>query len=329
MLLCLGTRQGGTLWKKDYPFPSHSLHKFNSFAASSPVVDAERVYHYWATPGSQTLTALTHDGTPVWERELGPYESQHGGGTSPMVYDGKVILANEQRGKSFIAAFDAATGKPVWKTPRTSTTAAYSTPCIFEPKNGKPTLVFNSQSHGIYGVDPSTGAILWEYTQAFDKRSVSSPIVASGLLIGSCGSGGGGNYVVAVRPPGEPGGKPELAYEIRRSAPYVPTSIAVDDLLFLWSDGGIVTCVYGPTGEIRWQERVGGNFFGSPVCADGKLYCVSTAGEVVVIPAADRFEVIARNPLNELTHATPAISGGQMFIRTEKHLLCVGTKKSS
>lgn len=328
VLMCLNAQDGSTLWSKAFPFPPHPLHKFNDMASSSPVVDAERVYLYWAQPQSQTLLALTHDGTKVWEHELGAFKSQHGGGTSPVLHQGKIILSNEQDGQSFIVALQASTGKELWKTPRETSTTAYSTPCVFQPKGEKPSLIFNSQSHGIYSVDPDTGKVLWEFTKAFDKRSVSSPVVASGLLIGSCGSGGGGNYVVAVRPPAKPGGQPELAYEIRKSAPYVPTSLAVEDLLFLWGDGGIVTCLYAPTGEIKWQERVGGNFFGSPVFADGRIYCVSTAGEVVVIKASDQFEVIARNKLNELSHATPAVANGRMFIRTEKHLVCIGSKTS-
>ena len=166
---------------------------------------------------------------------------------------------------------------------------------------------------------------MWEYAEAFDKRSVSSPILAGGLLIGSCGSGGGGHYVVAVRP-GDltQNGKPELAYTIRQSAPYVPTSISLGDLLFLWSDAGILSCVHASSGAIKWQERVGGNFFGSPVCVDGRLFCISSTGEVVVVEASERFQVLARNPLGELTHTTPAVAGGRMYIHTSKHLVSIG-----
>ena len=108
--------------------------------------------------------------------------------------------------------------------------------------------------------------------KAFDKRSVSSPVVAGDLIIGSCGSGGGGNYVVAVRP-GDPAKnrKPELAYSLKRSASYVPTSVFVGDRLFVWSDAGIVSCLDAATGEVKWQERAGGNFFSSPVWVDGRL----------------------------------------------------------
>jgi outer membrane protein assembly factor BamB len=100
----------------------------------------------------------------------------------------------------------------------------------------------------------------------------------------------------------------------------------VHDRLFLWSDAGIVSCVVAATGEVKWQERVGGNFFGSPVWVDGRLFCVSRTGEVVVLAASDQFNVLARNSLNELAHSTPAVSGGRMYIHTIHHLISVGGK---
>jgi outer membrane protein assembly factor BamB len=90
-----------------------------------------------------------------------------------------------------------------------------------------------------------------------------------------------------------------------------------------------VSCVVASTGEVKWQERVGGNFFSSPVWVDGRLFCVSRAGEVAVISASDKFEVLARNQLNELTHSTPAIAGGRMYIHTSEHLISVGGKEKS
>jgi outer membrane protein assembly factor BamB len=101
----------------------------------------------------------------------------------------------------------------------------------------------------------------------------------------------------------------------------------VGERIWFWSDGGIVTCVDAPTGEIRYQERVGGNYFGSPVWIDGRLFCVSTSGELVVVEASDRFSVLQRYPLNELCHSTPAVALGQMFVRTEKHLWSLGGTK--
>jgi outer membrane protein assembly factor BamB len=121
-------------------------------------------------------------------------------------------------------------------------------------------------------------------------------------------------------------GQPELAFELKKAAPYVPTGVAVGDLAWFWSDGGILTCVQPSTGEIRFQERVGGNFFSSPVWVDGRLYNISTSGELDVVEASDKFNVLQRFPLGELCRSTPAISGGRMYIHTEKHLISIGGK---
>jgi outer membrane protein assembly factor BamB len=175
-------------------------------------------------------------------------------------------------------------------------------------------------------MDPQNGKVLWEYEEAFDKRSVSSPVIAGDVILGSCGSGGGGNFVTAIKASGT---SPAVAYQLKKSAPYVPTGVTVGDLIWLWSDAGIVTCLDAPTGEIRYQERVGGNYFGSPVYVDGRLFCVSTTGELVVLDASDKFKVLHRYPLKELCHTTPAIALGRMFIRTDKHLWSFGGSKTT
>jgi len=326
-LLCLNTGDGTIRWKKEFSLARSDKHALNSFATSTPTVDADRVYFCRTEPAHIMLSAFTHNGEPVWEKDLGPFEVNHGSGTSPIVYDGVVVFANEQAGESFLIALDARTGATKWKTPRKSGMGSYSTPCVYEPKQGKPQLIFNSDVHGISGISPETGKVLWEFDKAFDKRSVSSPVLAGDFIIGSCGSGGGGNYVVAVRP-GEVamGKKPERGYEVRRSASYVPTSVCVGDWLYLWSDAGIVSRVHAATGEVKWQERAGGNFFGSPVFAGARLFCVSTTGEVVVVGAGEKFEVLARNQLDEQTHSTPAIAGGRMYIHMSGHLVSIGGK---
>ena len=326
-VLCLNAPDGKQIWRRDFPHRAFPRHQFNSFASATPAVDAERLYVAWNEPEHYTLVALDHQGKSVWEKDLGPFKSQHGCGTSPIVYEGKVILGNEQDGVSSIVAVDAATGRLLWNTPRNTAVVAYSTPCVYQPKSGGACLIFNSQAHGIYAVEPASGRVSWAYADAFDKRSVSSPLLAGDLILGSCGSGGGGNFVTAIHA-GDParGIKPSLAFQMKKSAPYVPTGIALGDRVWFWSDAGILTCLRLPDGDVVYQERVGGNFFGSPVWADGRLFAVSTSGEVVVVEASDHFKVLSRYALNDTCHATPAISGGRMFVRTEKRLHCVARR---
>jgi len=329
-VICLNTANGSILWQKQSPLARHDKHNLNSFATSTPTVDADRVYVCRTEPTRVTLSAFTHSGEPVWEKDLGPLEANHGGGTSPIVHDGMVILADEQDGASFLIAMDTRTGETRWKTPRTTSNASYSTPCVYQPRTGKAVLIFNSQAHGISAVAPDTGKMVWEFAKAFDKRSVSSPILIGDFILGSCGSGGGGNVVTAINAArATPERKPELAWRMKQSAPYVPTGIALGDRVWLWSDAGILSQVDAATGAIRYQERVGGNYFGSPIWIDGRLFCVSTAGELVVVDGGDAFKVLHRHALNETCHSTPAVALDQLFIRTENHLWSSGSARKS
>jgi len=336
-LLCLDTGDGHLLWRHDFPLTPFARHEFNSFASSTPCVDAERVYVLRNEPQHYKLAALDHTGKVQWERDFGPFVSQHGCGISPILYHGKVFVGNEQddqkfvkespaSGKSFVVAVDCATGKTAWQQPRNSAVVSYATPCIYQPPDTQPMLLFNSQGHGIYSIDPDSGKLLWEYSAAFDKRTVSSPLIAGDLILGSCGSGGGGNFVTAIRPPKNPNGEPELAWKLKQSMPYVPTGIVYGDRAWLWSDSGILTCAEASTGKIRYQERVGGNYFGSPIWIEKRLFCVSTSGELVCVEASDNFKILGRYPFDETCHSTPAAALDRLFIRTEKHLFSIGGK---
>jgi len=106
----------------------------------------------------------------------------------------------------------------------------------------------------------------------------------------------------------------------------VPTSVARGRLLFLWRDSGVVACLDALTGEVRWRERVGGNYFGSPVRVRDRIYCMSRDGEMVVVAAADEFKLLGRIDLEEPSQATPAIAGGVMYLRTRSHLMAIGGK---
>ncbi|HAV62367.1 MAG TPA: hypothetical protein DCY13_08395, partial [Verrucomicrobiales bacterium] len=164
--------------------------------------------------------------------------------------------------------------------------------------------------------DPATGEIAWKTGAVLSMRSVSSPVFIDNLTFASCGSGGGGNYVVAIEAPPSGRGEAKVKYEVRRSAPYVPAPIIHDGLAFLWSDGGIVTCIDARSGDEKWRERVGGNYFSSPILVDGRLYNVADDGKVAVLAAKDTFAVLGRSDFDEETRATPAVAGGGMYFRT-------------
>lgn len=332
-VFAISTETGEVVWTKTYSFGTHRKHKLNSFASPTCAVDEERVYASWTMPEDFSVKAFSHDGKELWSRSLGGFVSQHSGGVSPIVFDDLLIIGNEQDkeggGKSFLTALDRRSGETVWTLPRESAVVTYSTPCLRTTPEGKMELVFNSTSHGISGVDPISGKILWEVPDLFNKRSVSSAVVAVGdILLGSCGSGGGGNYLVGIKPGSatEPdSGK--LLYKVTRQAPYVPTPIAKGDYLFLISDGGIATCVEARTGEIVQQKRIGGTFYGSPICIQDRIYVINTSGDVVVLSATPELEELAVNPLGELSHSTPAVADGRLYLRAANTLYSIGGKK--
>lgn len=326
--LCLRARDGGIEWTRKFEASAQPIHTRNTHATSTPAVDQTMAYFVFSTPSTYTLAALDHDGHPVWSRDFGPFQSQHGNGSSPVIFGDMIVLADEQDGASSLIAVERKSGELKWRTSRRTAEVAYGTPCVFLAEGGKTELIFSSHAHGISSIDPANGQVNWE-ANVFDKRTVSSPIVAGGLVISTCGSGGGGNILAAVRPGGK-GNVTEthVAYQIKKSVPYVPTLVAKGDLLFMWSDIGVVSCVEVSTGNIVWQDRVGGSFSGSPVCVKDRLYSISDDGEVVVVEASKAYKLLARNPLGEGSRSTPAVAGGRMYLRTYSHLISVGGKSA-
>lgn len=325
-VLCLSTVDGKILWSKVYDGSPHTKHARNSYATPTPAVDADHVYVAWSSPEEYAFLALDHAGNEVWRRNLGAFKSQHSCGTSPVVFEDMVILGNDQDGDSYLLAVDRMTGKTVWQTPRRTDVVAYSTPCLYHPETGAPELIFNSGAHGISSIEPWTGKVNWEI-EVFDKRSVSSPYIAAGLIFGSCGSGAGGNYVVAVKPGTADGKvKPVEAFRVDKSAPYVPTGVVHGDQVYLWADNGVVTCIKAADGEVLGRKRIGGNYSGSPICIADRIYCVSDDGEVVVLQADKDLEELGRVPLGEECRSTPAVADGRMYIRTVSQLFSIGGK---
>lgn len=326
-VLAFSVVDGKELWRKEYPVAPYRMNPQSAYAVGSPSVDADRVYAVLPTDRTTLAMALGHDGQEIWTKEFPGVYSQHGPGNSVVAIEGLVVFSHEQRARegpdatpSRWIALDAETGDVRWTCERESTQISYSTPCVYTPQDGSAYLVFNSNAHGMTGVEIETGKVIWEAKSVLPQRVVSSPVIAGDLLVGTCGQGGGGVRLVAVR-----AGSGEVVYEARGSqAPYVPTPLAIEGLLFVYHDRGDISCLVAATGEVLWTERPAGTFYGSPVWVNGNLYCITRAGEVVVIRASRTYELLAINPLGEASHATPAVAGGRMYLRTLSHLISIG-----
>jgi outer membrane protein assembly factor BamB len=324
-LFCLNPKTGKEIWSRQVGFSKSHKHSKNSWASSTPATDGKRVYLAFSDDEHYTLSAYDFDGRLVWQRLLGGFESQHGQGVSPILFDNLVIISNLQKGPSSVIALDKKTGRTVWSSVHSFYRTSYATPIIVRLQGERPQLVCASGALGVASLDPQTGHVNWttgEFPEP--RRTVASPILAGGLLIQSCGGGGKGNVLIAVdlSDPND-ATKNRIRYERNKVLPYVPTPIYYGGHLYLWNDNGVVSCVKPATGENIWTMRVGGGYSGSPICIDGKMYCITEEGEMVVVPATPQQPAAAdiqRTNLADPSHSTPIVAGGRLLIRTYHRL---------
>jgi outer membrane protein assembly factor BamB len=325
---CLSAADGKQIWQKSVACNQHPLHSKSSYANTTCAVEADRVYAAFGSLDATYLVAFDHAGEQIWKIDIGGWVGQHGFGTSPMIVGDVVVITSSQEdqkrensaapNESFVIGVNKKTGAILWKTPRKIDTTSYSVPCLRKGPGGDE-LVMCTTAEGFFALNPLDGKEIWSTDPVFDKRTVSSPLLLNDMLFGTCGSGGGGNYVVALK--FEP--VPKMQYEVRKEAPYVPTPAIKDDLMFLWGDGGVVTCIEWSTGKQVWQRRVGGKYSSSPVVDKDKVFCADEDGNVVVLAADRQYKLLAKNELGELCYSTPAIAQGQMFVRTLNHLVAI------
>lgn len=318
------------LWQKQYASETHHLHKLSSYASSTPCVDGERVYCAWGAPTSLLVKAFTHAGDEVWSRDLGRYETQHGFGSSPILAGNNLILFNSQDaeelppgvppGVDSMIALDKSTGQTIWQTQLETTRVCYGAPCVTKI-DGRDAVICASTGNGFFAIDAMTGKSLWDSKPSpFSKRVVSSLVHAGSLLISTEGSGGGGNLLFAVKSDGSQ----EEVYRIQRAAPYVPTPVVKDDLMFLWADNGIVSCVELATGKPFWSERIGGNVSSSPVIVNDTLVGISQDGVVTFLAAGKAFEKLGEFAMDQVVRSTPAMTRDRLLIRSDEQLWIIG-----
>ena len=332
-IACLSTKDGSTLWQQKHASAKYQQHRNNDFASSTLAADKNNVYAALANDQKTLLLAIDHDGNEQWKRDFGPYVSMHGFGTSPIVHGDKVFLfdsqqteglkPNQQAGESRVIALNAADGADAWTTPFEDARACYGVPCIYKMASGKELLIGVNTIKGYFGVDVENGHIEWTTPSSFDKRIVASPVIAGGIIMDTAGSGGGGNYLVAIRPdPNSEQNPPTEAYRIQKAS-YVPTPIAVGDLIFMFADKGIVSCHDLATGAEHFRKRIAKGFSGSPVANSSNVYCIAENGDVHVVAATKDFDHHVAASLNETTRSTPAIIGDRMYLRTETKLYAI------
>lgn len=331
-LLAIDIQHGSLLWKRPFPIGQYHRHKRNTYAASTPAVDGDRVYFAYADPNHTWLRCLSLEGDEIWTRDFGTWQSDHGFGTSPRVANGLVLLYDSQQAEQLaqgqkpaherIIAVDALTGADCWQTPLKATVTNYGIPAFYGPENGPLQVIAAGRGNGIFGIDAKTGKMLWEMP-VLDKRSVGTPLVVGDLAIASCGSGGGGNYTVAIRIPSAPDQEPQEAFRIDRAAAYVPTPAVDGECLMIVSDNGIVSRVRLSDGKTVWSKRLGGNYGASPIIVGDKLLTISLDGIASIIACDDQYTKLGEVDLGAGVGASPACGNGKLLLRIGDELCCL------
>lgn len=324
-VLALDKNDGRILWERTLHEgrPSIKRHPKGTFANETPATDGERLVVFL---GSEGLFALDLAGNVLWKRELGVLDAgyvglpdyQWGTASSPLLYDGKVIVQCDSRQGSFLAAFDAATGEPLWRQDRDEL-PSWSTPIIY--KGEARTEVITNSPRFFRGSDPATGEVLWTVADGAEVK-VPTPVLGEGLVF-FVGGAPRGREFYAIRPGGT---EVRVAWRAPKGGPYTPTPLFYRGHLYVLADNGVLTSYEPRTGEVVAQRRVperGGEYSGSPVAANGRIYLSSQDGDVHRVKAGPELELTGSFPMGEALMATPAISGGTLLVRGARHLFAV------
>jgi outer membrane protein assembly factor BamB len=306
------------------------MHKLNSRASGTPAADGENVFvTFFRTdddssqrgePGVMIVASYDYRGNQNWLTKVGAFSSVHGFCTSPVLYQDLVLVNGDHDGESYVAALDKATGEQVWKTPRIHRTRSYVTP-LLRKINGKTQAVM-SGSKCVAGFDPLTGQRLW-WVEGPTEQFVASMVFDSKYLFLTAGFPT--HHVMAIRPGGHDDvTDSHVAWHVTDAKSYVPSPVVVDDLLFVADDRGIAHCFDTANGEHLWRERLGTHYSASLVTANGLVYFTADDGATVVVKADRSANILEENQLGERVYASPAISGGQIYIRGTDHLFCIG-----
>lgn len=318
-VLCYDEATGKKLWERQLWATGNTFCNAKTcMAAPTPAADGKQVFALFA---SGDLAALDRDGDLLWYRSLvrdyPTITNQVGMAASPVLLKNVLLVPMENAGESFAAGLDRHTGKNLWKVGR-HRDINWVTPLVFA--NGDRTDAVFQTNRDLTAYDPETGAVRWTYA-AGGPSNVASPVAAGdGLLLMA-----GGEFT-ALRPGRDRAG-PEVVWKSNRIKTGYTSALVYKGRVYTLNASRL-TCTELATGKPLWQELVEGQFSASPVAADGKVYVVNEAGETTVFRVTgEQPEVLARNAVEETILATPAVAGGAIYLRSDRHLYCIGEKK--
>ena len=314
-------RAGGKmLWESFLPSAEAEwVHQKNGHASATPVTDGQLVY---ASFGSNGLAAFDLTGKLAWHTKIAAFSNYHGPAGSPILYQDRIFLYQDGRQGSFVAAFEAKTGKKIWETPRNAN-VGWGTPVVINAGDHDELIV--SGQGRVVAYNPQTGQEIWT-ARGNTFEVIPTPVVAHGLVYASSGRAG---PTFAIRP----GGKGDVTsthvvWSTPKGSPFVPSGLVHDGLLYLVNDMQSILTVYdAQTGVLQYQGRMGASaregFSASPVVVNNELFFTNDDGETFVVKAGREFNLMHKNSLGERTLASPALVDGAWYWRTATSLVAI------
>lgn len=324
-VICLDRLTGRLVWQTEVHGSKADPGKHsNSSAASSTVAcDGEQLFINFLNGGAVYTTALDVNGRLLWQQKICDYVTHQGFASSPVIHESLVLVSADHRGGGVVVGLDRKTGKIVWSESRPKL-PNYTTPAIL--KAGGRTQMVMAGCNLVTSLDPLTGKKLWEVAGSTEECVGSA--VTDGVRVFS-GGGYPRNHTMAMMADGSG----TVAWQ-NNTRVYVPTMIAKAGHLYAVIDAGMAICWKSDTGEELWKERLGGDFFASPVMVDDRIYASNLGGKTFVFEATPKsFKLLAQNQLGDEAYASPVICGGRVYLRVAKKgesrqefLYCVGNK---
>jgi outer membrane protein assembly factor BamB len=296
-------------------------HEKNSYASATPSCDGGHVFATFLHDGSLWVTSATLDGKIAWQVAAGPFTAEHGDSASPVLYKSALLVGGDNLKTSFVAALDRATGHLLWRAPRKGPGRHGSYGCpILATLAGRPQFLY--AGHGYTAsYNPDTGEELWNCT---GPAECTGTTMAANADLAFASGGYPEHSILAIR--GDGSGDvtaTHVAWQAHKGVTYVPSPVCYDGRLYVINEDGVATCFDAASGKELWHKRTNGPFTASPIIAGGKLFITSEAGATFVLTAGPQYELLATNEIGSPVMATPAICGGQIFMRTADQLYCI------
>ena len=308
-------------------------HPFNTYASPTPVLEGNRVYVTFGSPGTACLDIET--GKVIWERRDLECNHFRGAGSSPVIYKDLLIMNFDGSDFQYVIALDKNSGKTIWKTNRSldfkdltpegkpqadgDWRKAFSTPLVHDFGDGNGPILISHGSKAVYAYEPLTGKESWHVEEQKTHSGSGRPSVGHGMIF--CSMGHSKSELWAIKP----GGKGDVtqthvAWKVKRNVPTRSSPVLVGDHIFMVDDGGIASCLKAKTGEQVWNERIGGAYSAAPIATRDRIYLFAEDGKTTVLAAAPEFKILATSPLGDGFMAVPAVVDNSFILRSRTHL---------